>query len=26
VGERSGRAQDQEHTHAMEKLRLRGYM
>ena len=26
AGERSGRAQDQEHTHAMEKLRLKGYM
>ncbi len=26
VGERSGRAQDQEHAHAMEKLRLKGYM
>ena len=26
ASERSGRAQDQEHSHAMEKLRLRGYM
>lgn len=26
VGERAGRAQDQEHAHALEKLRLRGYM
>ncbi len=26
LSERSGRAQDQEHSHAMEKLRLRGYM
>jgi sulfate adenylyltransferase subunit 2 len=26
VSERSGRAQDQEDLHAMEKLRLRGYM
>jgi sulfate adenylyltransferase subunit 2 len=26
TGERSGRAQDQEHVHAMEKLRVKGYM
>lgn len=26
TSERSGRAQDQEHTHAMEKLRVKGYM
>lgn len=26
LGERAGRAQDQEHAHAMEKLRLKGYM
>jgi len=26
IGERSGRAQDQEHLHAMEKLRVTGYM
>ncbi|MBI1847561.1 MAG: sulfate adenylyltransferase subunit 2, partial [Candidatus Rokubacteria bacterium] len=26
TSERSGRAQDQEHSHAMEKLRVKGYM
>jgi len=26
TSERSGRAQDQEHAHAMEKLRVKGYM